>query len=253
MIPTIGLVLVVDDDPDVRSSLRDVLHDAGFLVAEAATGCAAREEFDRQHPDLVLLDLGLPDISGLDVLTELISRSSTPVIVLSGRSGETDRVVGLDLGADDYISKPFGERELIARVNAAIRRRSGRAPHSVMTFGSLVIDHASRDVSVDGEPVVLTPKEFDLLAFLAASPRRVFTRGQLLEQVWGSSARWQDDNTVGEHVYRLRRKLDPDDRSRWIETVRGVGYRFAPGHEGPAVRAGSGAGRAGRGVRRRGR
>lgn len=253
MISTIGLVLVVDDDPDVRSSVRDVLHDAGFLVVEAGTGCAAREEFDRHHPDVVLLDLGLPDMSGLDVLTELISRSSTPVIVVSGRSGETDRVVGLDLGADDYISKPFGDRELVARVKAAIRRRSGGAPQSLMNFGSLVIDEASRDVSVDGQAVVLTPKEFDLLAFLAASPRRVFTRGQLLEQVWGSSTRWQDDNTVAEHVYRVRRKLDPDDRSRWIETVRGIGYRFAPEPDGVAVRPGSAAGRGGRGARRRGR
>lgn len=253
MISTIGLVLVVDDDPDVRASLRDVLRDAGYLVAEAATGSEAKEAFDRDHPDAVLLDLGLPDMSGLDVLSELTARSSTPVIVLSGRSGETDRVVGLDLGADDYISKPFSARELVARVNAAIRSRHGQSSHSVMTFGPLVIDEAARDVSIDGDAVVLTPKEFDLLVFLAASPRRVFTRAQLLEQVWGSSERWQDDNTVGEHVYRVRRKLDPNDRGRWIETVRGVGYRFARGPNDDALSDDSFAGRLDRRMRRRGR
>ena len=237
MVLTVGSVLVVDDDPDVRAALRDVLGDAGYLVAEAATGCEAREVFDREHPDAVLLDLGLPDISGLDVLTEFTARNTTPVIVLSGRSGETDRVVGLDLGADDYISKPFSARELVARVNAAIRAREGGARHNVLTFGPLVIDEAARDVSIDGVPVSLTPKEFDLLAFLAASPRRVFTRGQLLEQVWGSSANWQDDNTVAEHVYRVRRKLDPLDRSRWIETVRGIGYRFARTGDEPVKRS----------------
>jgi DNA-binding response OmpR family regulator len=228
MTSTIGLVLVVDDDPDVRASLRDVLGDNGYLVTEAATGHEAMKFFARDQPDVVLLDLGLPDVSGLDVLIEMTEASSTPVIVISGRSGETDRVVGLDLGADDYIAKPFGARELVARVNAALRRRHGRTSRGVTTFGSLVINHATRDLAVDGVAIELTPKEFDLLTFLAASPRRVYTRGQLLEQVWGSSQNWQDDNTVAEHVYRIRRKLDPSDRNRWIETVRGVGYRFAP-------------------------
>lgn len=225
---TIGIVLVVDDDADVRAALRDVLGDSGYLVVESSTGAQALELCNRHQPDVVLLDLGLPDVSGLDVLTELTETAAVPVIVLSGRSGEADRVVGLDLGADDYISKPFSSRELVARVNAAIRRRHGTAPRGVITTGGLVINQNTRDVSVDGRAVTLTPKEFDLLTFLASSPRRVYSRSQLLRHVWESSDRWQDDNTVAEHIYRIRRKLDPDNRHRCIETVRGVGYRFAP-------------------------
>ncbi len=228
MTTTSGVVLVVDDDPDIRSALRDVLGDNGYLVSEAGTGRRAYELLEQHHPDVVLLDLNLPDMSGLDILTEVTRTRTTPVIVLSGRSGETDRVVGLDLGADDYITKPFSARELVARVNAAIRRRRRLDEASVLTFDDLVIDERTHDVTVDGDLVALTAKEFDLLAFLARSPRHIFNRSQLLEHVWGSTGAWQDDNTVAEHVHRLRRKLDPDDRSRWIETVRGVGYRFVP-------------------------
>ena len=228
MTTTSGVVLVVDDDPDIRSALRDVLGDNGFLVTEAATGSRAKELVARHDPDVVLLDLNLPDVSGLDVLIELTRTVSTPVIVLSGRTGEADRVVGLDLGADDYITKPFSARELVARVNAAIRRRRRLDDTSTLVFDDLVIDEHTRDVRVDGHLVQLTAKEFDLLAFLARSPRYVYSRAQLLEQVWGSTGAWQDDNTVAEHVHRIRRKLDPDDRTRWIQTVRGAGYRFVP-------------------------
>jgi two-component system, OmpR family, phosphate regulon response regulator PhoB len=224
---TLGVVLVVDDDDDIRAVLRDLLGDQGYLVVEASTGGEAVEFCAGQQPDLVLLDLGLPDMSGLDVLVELREASSAPIIVLSGRSGEADRVVGLDLGADDYVSKPFSARELVARVNAAMRRRHGIALRGVISSGELVINEITRDVAVDGQSVPLTPKEFDLLVFLARTPRQVYTRAQLLRHVWASSERWQDDNTVAEHIYRIRRKLDPDDRNRWIETVRGVGYRFA--------------------------
>ena len=226
MTTTSGVVLVVDDDPDIRSALRDVLGDNGFLVAEAGTGQRAFEQLAQHDPDVILLDLNLPDASGLDILIELTRTRSTPVIVLSGRSGEADRVVGLDLGADDYITKPFSGRELVARVNAAIRRRRQINGASVLVFDDLVIDEHTHDVTVDGHLVALTAKEFDLLAFMARSPRHVYNRGQLLEHVWGSTEEWQDDNTVAEHIHRLRRKLDPDDRRRWIETVRGVGYRF---------------------------
>jgi two-component system phosphate regulon response regulator PhoB len=228
MTTTSGLVLVVDDDPDIRSALRDVLGDAGFLVTEAGTGQRARELLSQHDPDIILLDLNLPDVSGLDVLIEVTKTSTTPVIVLSGRSGETDRVVGLDLGADDYVTKPFSGRELVARVNAAIRRRRQLDTAAVLEFDHLVIDEHTHDVTVDGRLVTLTAKEFDLLVFLARTPRYVYSRSQLLESVWGSADQWQDDNTVAEHVHRVRRKLDPDDRSRWIQTVRGVGYRFAP-------------------------
>jgi two-component system phosphate regulon response regulator PhoB len=227
MSPTSGIILVVDDDPDLRAALRDVLGDNGFLVLEACTGQQARNQLAEHVPDVILLDLGLPDASGLDLLAELTAADSTPVIVLSGRSGETDRVVGLDLGADDYISKPFASRELIARINASIRRRH-RDARPNLVFGPLVIDERSHEVSMSGRYVELTPREFELLVFLARSPRRVYNRAQILRHVWGSTDRWQDDNTVAEHVYRIRRKLDPDDRARWIQTVRGVGYRFDP-------------------------
>lgn len=228
MAPLTGEVLLVDDDPDICDAVRDLLGDNGYVVHVAGTGCAAKEMLTQLRPDVILLDLGLPDVSGLDVLTEFTRTSAAPVIVLSGRSGETDRVVGLDLGADDYISKPFGARELVARVNAAVRRRRVSEPADAFRFGELVIDEATHDVTVRNRPVALTPKEFELLVFLARSPRRVYTRSQLLRHVWQSSEEWQDDNTVAEHVYRVRRKLDPDARDRWIETVRGVGYRFAP-------------------------
>lgn len=221
-----GVVLVVDDDADIRSALRDVLGDSGFLVAEAGTGQKARDMFAEHDPDVVLLDLNLPDVSGLDILIEITRNSSTPVIVLSGRTGEADRVVGLDLGADDYISKPFSARELVARLRAAIRRCRPPDEASVLDFDDLVIDEHTHDVTVDGHLVELTAKEFDLLSFLARSPRRVYDRAQLLEHVWGSTGSWQDDNTVSEHIHRVRRKLDPENRTRWIETVRGVGYRF---------------------------
>lgn len=233
MASTTGLVLIVDDDPDIRAALRHILSDHGFLVAEADSGHKAMQQVEQHEPDVILLDLGLPDVSGLDVLLELTQSRSTPVIVVSGRSGETDRVVGLDLGADDYISKPFPARELVARVNAAMRRNRASTPQPVLGFENLEINTDTRDVVVAGSPVDLTPKEFDLLVFLARSPRHVYSRSQLLRQVWGSSPDWQDDNTVAEHIHRIRRKLDPSDRTRWLQTVRGVGYRFNPSTSTP--------------------
>jgi DNA-binding response OmpR family regulator len=221
------VVLVVDDDPDVRAAVRDVFLDEGFRVIEAATGCEARDLVTAEQPDVVLLDLGLPDVSGLDVLSEVARTTDVPVVVLTGRLGETDTVVGLDLGADDYVTKPFRGRELLARVNAVLRRSRRAGADTALRYGPLVIDEMAREVTLDDAPVELTPREFELLVFLARAPRQVFSREQLLERVWGSSSEWQDANTVAEHVYRLRRKLDPDDRARWIETVRGVGYRFA--------------------------
>lgn len=228
-----GAVLIVDDDTEVRAALRDVLNDHGFRTFEAATGAEALRLAEQVEVDVVLLDLGLPDVSGLDVLTHLTESSETPVIVLTGRAGETDRVVGLDLGADDYVVKPFSARELVARVNAVNRRNNrGQAERRELRFDGLLIEQHSRDVWLDDSRIQLTPKEFDVLVFLARSPRRVYSKGQLLREVWGSSPEWQNDATVGEHVHRIRRKLDPDDRERWIETIRGVGYRFAPPVEG---------------------
>jgi DNA-binding response OmpR family regulator len=153
------------------------------------------------------------------------------VIVLTGRSNEADRIVGLEMGADDYVVKPFSPRELAARVRSVLRRSSGLEPHvdDVLHYDNLTIDLRCRDVEIDGEPVDLTVKEFDLLAFLASSPRQVFSREQILRNVWDSDPAWQNPSTIAEHIHRLRRKIEPDPASpRWIHTLRGAGYRFTP-------------------------
>jgi two-component system phosphate regulon response regulator PhoB len=218
------LVLVVDDDPRVRTVVTWQLEAEGFRVAEAADGRRALETIEREQLDLVILDLALPGIGGLDVLRRLRQGdrdAALPVIVLSGRSGETDRIVGLDLGADDYLVKPFSPAELAARVRSVLRRA---APAEPVAAGGLRIDHAAREVFVDGRETTMTAKEFDLLSFLAAHPRQVFTRAQLLDRVWASAAEWQSEATVTEHVHRLRQKLGPG----LVRTVRGVGYRYEP-------------------------
>jgi len=210
-------VLVVDDDQRVRTVVCWQLEADGYAVTEAADGADALAQIERDRPDLVVLDLSLPGIGGLDVLRRVRESdradSPLPVIVLSGRSGETDRIIGLDLGADDYLVKPFSPGELAARVRSVLRRtRPGAA--SARPADGLWVDETSRDVTLDGRPVDLTAKEFDLLAFLVRHPRQVFTRAQLLQQVWGSGKGWQGEATVTEHVHRLRHKLGPcaDDR-----------------------------------------
>lgn len=222
-------VLVVDDDDDARLLAAEELVDFGFEVTEAASGEAAQERFTTRRPDLVILDLGLPGIGGLDVLKWLRADGNVPVIVLTGRGDRSDRVIGLELGADDYVVKPFDPRELVARVNAVLRRGMPAPTDTTLDFGDLIIDTVSRDVKRDGELLDLTAKEFDLLAFMASSPRRVFSREQLLDHVWHSSADWQDPTTVNEHIHRLRRKLEVVPHTpRWIVTMRGAGYRFTP-------------------------
>lgn len=221
-------VLVVDDDPDARWLATEALVEHGFEVSEADDGHGATEQLQGRSPDLVVLDLGLPGIGGLDVLKWLRATSDVPVIVLTGRSEQSDRIVGLELGADDYIVKPFDPRELVARVNAVLRRGRDDRRNS-LDFGELTIDLQTRDVTCSGELVNLTAKEFDVLACLARSPRRVFSREELLDKVWGSSPKWQDAGTVNEHIHRLRRKIEPDPGApRWIATMRGAGYRFTP-------------------------
>jgi two-component system, OmpR family, phosphate regulon response regulator PhoB len=225
-------VLVVDDDQRVRTVVCWQLEADGYAVTEAADGAAALAQIERDRPDLVVLDLSLPGVGGLDVLRRVREADGTgtplPVIVLSGRSGETDRIVGLDLGADDYLVKPFSPGELAARVRSVLRRtRPGAGP--ARPADGLWVDETSRDVTLDGRPVDLTAREFDLLAFLARHPRQVFTRAQLLQQVWGSAQGWQGEATVTEHVHRLRHKLGPGGGGRPIvQTVRGVGYRLEP-------------------------
>ena len=222
-------VLVVDDEPMVREVVAEYLKQEGFAVDQAADGRAALEAIRATRPDLVVLDIMLPRLDGFSVLREMRRIVDVPVILLSARAEETDRVLGLELGADDYVVKPFSPRELAARVRSVLRRARPVAPVARLEFDGLVIDGVMRETLVRGEPVELTPKEFDLLAFLAAAPRQVFSRGQLLEQVWDSSPEFQSASTVTVHVRRIRQKIEDDpDEPCWIGTVWGVGYRFEP-------------------------
>ncbi|GAA1393058.1 response regulator transcription factor [Pseudonocardia kongjuensis] len=224
-------VLVVDDDERVRTLVSWQLEADGFAVVTAPDGAAALDRIASARPDLVVLDLSLPGVGGLDVLRRVrrddaaTGGAALPVIVLSGRSGETDRIVGLDLGADDYLVKPFSPGELAARVRSVLRRSAPVRPGGAAArAGGLRVDEPTREVTVDGDPVELTAREFDLLAFLARHPRQVFSRAQLLEQVWDAAPDWRSEATVTEHVHRLRHKLPGGDRI--LRTVRGVGYRL---------------------------
>lgn len=230
-------VLVVDEDPSVRHLVTATLRREGFVTDELADGLEALERLRSGPPDLLVLDLRLPGVDGLEVLKSARETWNGPVVMLSARDDEIDRIVGLELGADDYVVKPFSPRELavrarniLRRVNeASSRRRVNEASsrHRLLEFGDLVIDPGTREVRVAGVPVGLTAKEFDLLVHLARSPRRVFTRDQLLVSVWNSSPEWQTTATVTEHVRRLRRAIEKDPSNpRWIRTVRGVGYRL---------------------------
>jgi DNA-binding response OmpR family regulator len=225
------VILVVDDDVELRDVVRSALERDGFTVAEADDGDVALTKIATLSPELVVLDLGLPTVGGLDVLRALAARPGPgqPVIALTGRGDEADRIVGLELGADDYVVKPFSPRELVARVRSVLRRTVDVRASSVLDFGDLVVNLTTRDVTLREEPIGLRRREFDLLAFLCSSPRQVFSREQLLVNVWCSAPEWQDSATVSEHVHRLRSKLEDDPaRPRRIVTVRGVGYRFEP-------------------------
>ena len=213
----------------MREVVAAYLEREGYRVDQAADAGAARARLDGTSPDLVILDVMFPGASGLDFLTELRAQGDVPVILLTARAEETDRILGLELGADDYVVKPFSPRELVARVRTVLRRARPIPEVERIEFDRLAIDVPSREVTVDGSSVPLTAKEFDLLAYLAAHPRQVFSRAQLLDQVWDSSADWQDPATVTVHVRRLRSKLESDPANpRWLETVWGVGYRFRP-------------------------
>lgn len=236
-------ILVVDDEPMVREVVARYIELDGHRVHEAADGDQALRWLDGHRPDLVVLDVMLPGTDGLTVLRRVRETSDVPVILLTARTEEVDRILGLELGADDYVVKPFSAREVAARVRTVLRRTAngstaaagaadvgGGAGAGVFEHGALRVDLLARTVSVDGSDVTLTAKEFDLLALLASSPRRVYSRRQILEQVWDSSPDFQDPATVTVHVGRLRQKLEADpDRPRWITTVWGVGYRFDAG------------------------
>ncbi len=226
---TMTTVLVVDDEPIVRDVVVRYLRRDGFDTLEAADGDAARKLIESASPQLVVLDVMLPGTDGLTLCRWIRSRGELPVIMLTARGEEADRIVGLELGADDYVTKPFSPRELAVRVRTVLRRTAHASlPAERLELGRLIVDARTREVTVDGRQLRLTAKEFDLLFFLASHPRQVFSRDQLMDRVWGYAAAL-DTGTVTVHVQRLRSKIEPDPRTpRYLETVWGVGYRFVP-------------------------
>ena len=231
MTETPARVLVVEDDQTVAEVVTRYLEREGFAVESVGDGQRAIESADDRPPDLVVLDIMLPGLDGLEVCRRLRSRAPIPVVMLTARGNEEDRVLGLELGADDYVAKPFSPRELTARVKAVLRR-AGSALHDVERAGTieydgLHLDLSAREARVRGERAALTAREFELLAFLAARPRQVFRRDELLERVWGYT--YGDTSTVTVHIRRLREKVEDDPSApRRITTVWGVGYRFDP-------------------------
>lgn len=222
-------VLVVDDEPVVREVVVRYLRRDGFETLEASSGDDARMLIETRRPSLVVLDVMLPGTDGLELCRWIRSRSDLPVVLLTARGDEADRVVGLELGADDYVTKPFSPRELAARVRTVLRRSSPRPPAAErLVFDGLALDGASREAFRDGHLVTLTAREFDLLWFLASHPRQVFSRDQLMDRVWGHTTA-VDTGTVTVHVRRLREKVEADPaRPSHLRTVWGVGYRFDP-------------------------
>ncbi|MEN8234955.1 MAG: response regulator transcription factor [Actinomycetota bacterium] len=221
-------ILVVDDEPKIRNIVTSYLREEGFEVAEADDGPTAVSQTQRLDPDVVILDVMLPGFDGIEALRQIRTTSDVYVIMLTARSEETDKLIGLSVGADDYVTKPFSARELVARVKAVLRRNraTGIDASERLTVGGLALDHATRTVTVDDAEIDLTALEFDLLAALLDGPGRVYSRGQLLEKVWG----WDffgDERVVDVHIRKIRQKLGDDpSEPRFIATVRGVGYRF---------------------------
>jgi two-component system response regulator ResD len=222
-------VLVIDDEPTIREVVVRYLEREGYKALEAADGEEARALLGRYSPSLVILDLMLPGTDGLELCRWIRSYSALPVIMLTARGEEADRIVGLELGADDYVTKPFSPRELVARVRTVLRRAGAlAAPAERLAHGALSLDSVAREARKYGKPIKLTAKEFDLLWFLASHPRRVFSRDHLMSSVWGYQAAF-DTGTVTVHVRRLRAKIEDDPaHPRHLETVWGVGYRFSP-------------------------
>jgi DNA-binding response OmpR family regulator len=222
-------ILVVDDEPIVRDVIVRYLNRDGFTTLEAGDGEDARRLIETDNPSLVVLDLMLPGVDGLELCRWIRARSDLPVIMLTARGEETDRIVGLELGADDYVTKPFSPRELAARVKTVLRRTHNTSVTAErLEFGDVVLDAASREVTKAGSAVALTAREFDLLWVLVSHPRRVFSRDLLMDRVWGYSAAL-DTGTVTVHMRRLREKLEDEPAEpRHLQTVWGVGYRFDP-------------------------
>ena len=225
-------ILVVDDEKELVDTVADYLRQAGYRPIKAYDGQSALAAFQEQVPALVILDLGLPDMDGLDLAKEIRRQSQVPFIMLTARSQEIDRIVGLEIGADDYITKPFSPRELVLRVQAVLRRLEGAAGmEEPLKVGALTIDLTSREAWLGEKRLDLTPTEFDLLLFLARQPNRVFTRMQLLEEVQGYTTAALIRN-IDNHVMNLRRKIEEDPaHPRFLKTVYGVGYKLTAGKE----------------------
>jgi two-component system response regulator RegX3 len=222
-------ILIVEDEPSLAEPLAFLLGREGYETAVAGDGRAALAEFDKGGADLVLLDLMLPGLSGTEVCRELRNRSSVPIIMLTAKDSEVDIVVGLELGADDYVTKPYSSRELLARIRAVLRRRIEVADDgvdAVLEAGPVRMDIERHAVSVDGAEVAMPLKEFELLEFLLRNAGRVLTRGQLIDRIWGSDY-FGDTKTLDVHIKRIRAKIEPDPSNpRLLVTVRGLGYRF---------------------------
>jgi two-component system alkaline phosphatase synthesis response regulator PhoP len=234
-------ILVVDDEPKIAQLARDYLEHSGFSVIVAGDGTSALQAARTRHPDLVVLDLGLPGLDGLDVIRAIRAAGATPIVVVTARDTELDKLLGLELGADDYVTKPFSPRELVARVRAVLRRSERAAdPGDRIEVGELVLDVPRLRATVSGHPVDLTPTEFAILATMARAPGRVFTRSQLLDAVHGVAFE-SYERAIDAHVKNIRRKVEPEpSRPRFVLTVYGVGYRVAeaearPGSDRPGT------------------
>ena len=222
-------VLVVDDEETVRTVVSEYLRRDGVRVTEADNGRKALELLANDRPDVVVLDVMLPEVNGFEVLQTIRRTHDMPVILLTARTSESDRVAGLDLGADDYVLKPFSPRELAARVRSVLRRSKASTGGKVLELGDIVVDEPARELRIAGSVVDTTPREFEVMAYLMTHSGRAFSRAELLAAVWNSSPEWQDPSTVTVHIRRLRRKIEADpDKPVHLVTVWGVGYRFDP-------------------------
>ncbi len=226
-------ILIVDDEPQIVRVLQGYLENAGFKVVSAINGNIVLKIFQEEKPDFVILDLNLPGLDGLEICRRIRQDSSVPILMLTARSEEADRIVGLELGADDYIVKPFSPREIVVRVKTIFRRVSGgeSLKSQIVRAGDLFIDVDRHLVSLSGQPIDLTPTEFDILLTLARQPKRVFSRAQIMENALGSSFE-SFDRTIDTHIKNIRLKLEPDPKNpRFIQTVFGLGYKFEAGDD----------------------
>lgn len=220
-------ILIIDDEPQIRKLLKVTLQAHNFEINEASSGEEGVYQASIVHPDLIVLDLGLPDITGMDVLHRIREWSRIPIIVLTAKDREEDKIMALDSGADDYVTKPFGMGELVARIRVALRHVAKAVNEPILQFGKLVIDLSQRLVELDGNRVKLTPTEYDLLKVLASNAGKVVTQRQLLQQVWGGHHHESDSHYLRIYIGHLRKKLEEDPtRPKFIETEPGIGYRF---------------------------